>query len=285
MCRWLAYSGSPVLVEELLLKPKHSLIDQSLHSTLGATRRTGTASASAGTATATCRACSTASSRRGTTAICARSPSHRVAAVLAHIRASTGGAIQQTNCHPFRHGRWLWMHNGVIRGFHEVKRDLAFAVDPSLYAEIEGSTDSELFFHLALTFGLEDDPPGAVARAVGFIEKIGRDARRRAPDPDDGGDDRRRQPVGVPLLERGAFAVAVLSARTSRPCAPSIPTTPSSTASQTRRGSSSRSRWATSRARGTRCPSRATASSRPGRTSCGRSRREARSVTMGVQRS
>src|SRR5204863_168771 len=35
MCRWLAYSGSPVLIEELLYKPAHALIDQSLHSRLG----------------------------------------------------------------------------------------------------------------------------------------------------------------------------------------------------------------------------------------------------------
>ena len=32
MCRWMAYSGSAIPVAELLLKPKHSLIDQSLHS-------------------------------------------------------------------------------------------------------------------------------------------------------------------------------------------------------------------------------------------------------------
>jgi len=93
--------------------------------------------------------------------------------VFAHIRASTGTAIQQTNCHPFRHGRWLWMHNGQLREFNLVKRDLAFAVDPSLYPLIEGSTDSELFFYLALSMGLEDDPPSAVERAVGFIDATG----------------------------------------------------------------------------------------------------------------
>ena len=48
------------------------------------------------------------------------------------------------------------------------------AVDPSLYPEIEGSTDSEVFFYLALTFGLEDDPPKAVQDAVGVIEATGR---------------------------------------------------------------------------------------------------------------
>jgi predicted glutamine amidotransferase len=43
-----------------------------------------------------------------------------------------------------------------------------------LYPEIEGTTDSEIFFYLALTLGLQDDPPGAVARAVGLIEETGR---------------------------------------------------------------------------------------------------------------
>jgi glutamine amidotransferase len=64
------------------------------------------------------------------------------------------------------------MHNGLLRNFPVVKRDLALAVDPDLYPLIEGSTDSELLFYLALTFGLEDDPPTAVARAVGFVEEV-----------------------------------------------------------------------------------------------------------------
>ena len=175
MCRWLAYSGSPVLLEDLLIKPTHSLIDQSLHSRLGAETTNGDGFGlgwyGAGERPAIYRSVAPAWNDRNLQDL-AR---HLVAPLFfAHIRASTGGAIQQTNCHPFRHGRWLWMHNGLIREFGAVKRDLAFAVDPSLYAEIEGSTDTELFFYLALTFGLEDDPPSAVERAVGFIEKTGR---------------------------------------------------------------------------------------------------------------
>jgi glutamine amidotransferase len=96
--------------------------------------------------------------------------------VLAHIRASSGSPVQETNCHPFRHGHWLWMHNGLIGDFHRVKRELVMAVDPELFPFIEGSTDSEVFFFLALTMGLEDDPPTAVERAVGFIEETGRKA-------------------------------------------------------------------------------------------------------------
>ena len=34
MCRWMAYSGEPILAEELLFRPTHSIIDQSLHAKL-----------------------------------------------------------------------------------------------------------------------------------------------------------------------------------------------------------------------------------------------------------
>ncbi len=58
--------------------------------------------------------------------------------------------------------------------FQEVKRELMLAVDPALYPDIEGSTNSETFFFLALTLGLDRDPPVAVERAVGLIERVGR---------------------------------------------------------------------------------------------------------------
>jgi hypothetical protein len=64
--------------------------------------------------------------------------------------------------------------NGSIARYHDLKRELMLAVDPSLYVDVEGSTDSEAFFFLALTMGLEDDPPAAVDRAVGHIEHVGR---------------------------------------------------------------------------------------------------------------
>ena len=41
MCRWLAYSGTPVLLEDLLYKPKNSLVAQSKHSLMGATTTNG----------------------------------------------------------------------------------------------------------------------------------------------------------------------------------------------------------------------------------------------------
>ena len=176
MCRWLAYSGTPVLLKALLYEPEHSLIDQSLHSKLGAETTNGDGFGigwyGVGDTPGVFHSIEPAWNDRNLRDLAEHISS---SLVFAHIRASSGSPIQQTNCHPFRHGRWLWMHNGVIHDFAAVKRDLAVAVDPSLYPEIEGSTDSELFFFLALTLGLEDDPPAAVARAVGFIEKTGRE--------------------------------------------------------------------------------------------------------------
>jgi glutamine amidotransferase len=174
MCRWLAYSGSPLRIEDLLFKPQHSLIDQSLHSQLGAETTNGDGFGigwyGTGDTPGVFHSVEPAWNNRNLRELAGHIQSPLV---FAHIRASSGSPVQETNCHPFRHGRWLWMHNGVIHDFPTVKRDLVLAVDPSLYPSIEGSTDSEVFFFLALTLGLEDDPPAAVAAAVGLIEATG----------------------------------------------------------------------------------------------------------------
>jgi predicted glutamine amidotransferase len=175
MCRWLAYSGSPILLDELLLKTDHSLIDQSLHARLGVetTNGDGFGVGWYGARTerpAVFRSVEPAWNDRNLREVAGHVESPLF---LAHIRASTGTAVQQTNCHPFRYGRWLWVHNGLVNDFGRVKRELTLAVDESLYPYMEGSTDSELLFYLALTFGLEEDPPGAVERMVGVVEEVG----------------------------------------------------------------------------------------------------------------
>jgi predicted glutamine amidotransferase len=175
MCRWLAYAGSPVSMHDLLFKPENSLVVQSKHSRLGAETTNGDGFGvgwyGARETPGIYHSTEPAWNDRNLRELSAQAASGHV---FAHIRASTGTAVQQTNCHPFRHGRWLWMHNGAITDFPSLKRDLILAVDPALYSEIEGSTDSEVFFFLALTFGLKENPPEAVARAVGLIEETGR---------------------------------------------------------------------------------------------------------------
>jgi len=176
MCRWLAYSGSPILIEELLYKPDHSLIDQSLHARLGVDTTNGDGFGvgwygAHAEVPAVFRSIEPAWNDRNLREVAGHI---HAPLFLAHIRASTGTAVQQTNCHPFRYGKWLWVHNGLVRDFPRLKRELALAVDESLFASIEGSTDSELLFYLALTFGLQEDPPAAVERTVGFVEEVGR---------------------------------------------------------------------------------------------------------------
>jgi glutamine amidotransferase len=93
---------------------------------------------------------------------------------LAHVRAATGTAVQQTNSHPFRFGRWLFVHNGFVAGYEHLRHDLILAVGPQLFENVQGTTDSELLFHLALKFGLEQDVIGAFERMAGFVEELGR---------------------------------------------------------------------------------------------------------------
>src|SRR5215471_1343331 len=109
MCRWIAYSGSPILLEELLYKPKHSLIDQSLHARLGVETTNGDGFGvgwydnGTGDPPAVFRAIGPAWSDQNLRELAA---SVRSPLFLAHVRASTGTPVQQTNSHPFRHGQW-----------------------------------------------------------------------------------------------------------------------------------------------------------------------------------
>jgi glutamine amidotransferase len=177
MCRWNAYFGQPVRVDELLFRTQHSLIDQSLHSRMGVETTNGDGFGlgwyrdADDEAPARYRSVTPAWSDANLRDLTSHVESPLF---LAHIRATTGTPVQATNCHPFRHGRWLFVHNGVINGFDAIRRDLLFAIDPSLFNAIRGSTDSEALFYLALTFGLQDDPLGAVEQAVGFVEAAGR---------------------------------------------------------------------------------------------------------------
>ena len=174
MCRWLAYFGDSIPIEWVVLQPKNSLLDQSLHSRLGATTTNGDGFGlgwyGKGKQPALFRSVHPAWNDRNLRELAVHVSSPLF---LAHIRASTGTAVQETNCHPFRYGSWLFMHNGLVREFPRVKRELLLKVEPSLLPMIEGSSDSELLFYLALTFGLQQEPIGALERMVGFVEAVG----------------------------------------------------------------------------------------------------------------
>ena len=207
MCRWLAYSGSPVLLEEFLYKPAHSLIDQSRHARMGVETTNGDGFGvgwyGEGSGPGVFRGIAPAWSDRNLRNLSGQVRSHLF---MAHIRASTGTAVQESNCHPFRYQDWLWMHNGSIAQFTSLKRELVLAVEPKLYPAIEGSTDSELMFFLALTFGLRDDPPSAAtASRWGIANAVHRGYFGRGTG------------LGVPVLNRGPLPFAVLQHRCAVP--------------------------------------------------------------------
>jgi predicted glutamine amidotransferase len=171
MCRWMAWHGQPVLLEELLFRARHGLVDQSLHSRLGAETTNGDGFGvgwyGTGEGPGIYRSIAPAWGDANLRHLAAHIESPLF---LAHVRASSGTAVQESNCHPFSHGSWLFVHNGLINEFAAVRRELMLALGADSFAAIEGSADSEVIFHLALSFGLEDDPIAAIELAIGFVE-------------------------------------------------------------------------------------------------------------------
>ena len=182
MCRWIAYAGPAIHLDTLLLHPENSLTQQSLeaHESISVVNADGFGVGwygdhdHPGLFKDILPAWNDANLKNIAEQI--KSPMF-----FGHVRATTGAAVNRTNCHPFRYGNWLFMHNGQIGGFKKIRRDLAFAVDPELYPSIEGTTDSEIFFFLLLTHGLEHDPETAFAETISFIEQTQKSANIEAP--------------------------------------------------------------------------------------------------------
>jgi predicted glutamine amidotransferase len=236
MCRWLAYSGSPILLQEALYQGPNSLVNQSLHSRLGAEPTNGD-----GFGVGWYGAPETPGMYHSTEPAWNDQNLRELAGHITsplfftHIRAAIGSAVQESNCHPFRHNRWLFMHNGYINEFKQIKRDLILSIDPSLYPELKGQADTEVLFLLALTFGLEDDPPAAVEQAIGLVEAVAE--RHGVPNPFQ----ERSPPPMARTSGRSGTPASASRVRCSTPptyphCAGCIPTASCSRRSPTTRG-------------------------------------------------
>ncbi len=171
MCRWLAYSGGPVQLKTLLFDPKDNLIDQSLSSRSAETPTNG-----GGFGLGWYGKWETPglfhSIRPAWNDFNFRDLAANIESpmFMAHVRATSLATVQETNCHPFRYKNWLFVHNGEIFEIEKFRKELLMAVATRYFDNIFGTTDSELMFHLALTFGLEEDPLQAVSRMAGFVE-------------------------------------------------------------------------------------------------------------------
>lgn len=186
MCRWLAYLGQEIPLEDVIVRPNHSLIDQSLlarESILPGgplasqfrnhdfpTNGDGFGIAWRG------RNGTLGQYRQTTPAWDSQNLRHLAAQIesgcfLSHVRAAPGGSIAEQNCHPFVHDGWMFQHNGEINGFRTLKRSLTFDIAPELYPFIQGSSDTEVCFFLALSYGLAHDPIGALTRMIHRVER------------------------------------------------------------------------------------------------------------------
>jgi predicted glutamine amidotransferase len=127
---------------------------------------------------------------------------------VAHVRRATVGGVDVNNAHPFRHGRWLFAHNGTVFGLAELREWIDARTRPDLALQIVGDTDSErLFFYLLTSMASAGvDPTGrtpAEALAVGgalrqALLTLDREAARRGV----------RRPILNVLLTDGRVFVA-----------------------------------------------------------------------------
>ena len=151
MCRFVAYLGEPAFLDEVVCRPAHSLLHQSLQAERAKTSTHGDGFGIGWYGErgepGVYREVMPAWSDENLLSL-ARTLRSRL--FFAHVRAATGTAIARQNSHPFRYGRWLFMHNGQIGGYSRVRRLLEARLPDALYGARKGATDSELLFLLAV---------------------------------------------------------------------------------------------------------------------------------------
>ena len=151
MCRFLAYSGDAIFLEDLVCKPRHSLVRQSLQASEAKTVTNGDGFGigwyGERDMPGVYRECMPAWSDENLLALCANVRSHLF---MAHVRAATGGGVSRLNCHPFHFGRYLFIHNGQVGDFARLRRRLETLLPDELYDLRRGATDSELLFLLMM---------------------------------------------------------------------------------------------------------------------------------------
>ena len=187
MCRFTLYLGPKIRLSSLVVEPKHSIIDQSFHSQSQEEPLNGDGFGIAWYAPglseepALFRSVTPAwnNSNLLELARVVESP-----LIFAHVRAATKhGGQSEANCHPFRSGRHAFMHNGDIGEFAKVRRPLLESLGDEAFHCIQGNTDSEHLFAVAMdelpraagegAERLANALTAAVARVVALTERTG----------------------------------------------------------------------------------------------------------------
>jgi len=167
MCRWVAYAGPEIYLEDILFHQEHSIVSQSLAATQSQWVTNGDGF---GVAWYTQR--TTPGLFKDILPAWNDSNLRSLAAHIktklffAHVRATTGTAVNRSNCHPFIWRNWTFMHNGEIGNWHKCRKDIEDLIDHTHYPHRNGTTDSEALFLVALSKGLTKDPITAMRESI-----------------------------------------------------------------------------------------------------------------------
>lgn len=167
MCRWVAYAGPEIYLEDILFNQDHSIVNQSLsaHESVWTTNGDGfgvawyTQRTTAGLFKDVLPAWNDSNLRSLAAHI-------RTTLFFAHVRATTGTTVSRSNCHPFIWKNWTFMHNGQIGNWNSCRKLYESNISEEFYHCREGTTDSEAIFLVALSLGLQHNPLQAIQQAL-----------------------------------------------------------------------------------------------------------------------
>lgn len=188
MCRFTAYHGKkPLSLKSLLFEPENSLVKQSKACREGVTPGNSNANADGfGVAWYDLALSNEPARMRSVRPAWSNqslySSAHLITSrcLMGHVRAATAGMVNYYNSHPFKYKNYSFMHNGDIRHFDLIRRDVAMLVDEDLFLSINGQTDSEHFFVLTLHFLRREKEAhstramsNAMGKAIACIQELG----------------------------------------------------------------------------------------------------------------
>jgi predicted glutamine amidotransferase len=173
MCRWIAYRGETVALERYVTEPAHSLVVQSLRAkeSVGATNGDGFGLGWYGDRDepGLYREVRPAWSDENLKHLCRHI---RSSMFFAHVRAATGTPTNRPNCHPFVHGKWMFMHNGQVGDWSLIRRRVEELIPDEFYKSRAGTTDSEAMFLAILGAGADADPIAATMRTLTTLTEL-----------------------------------------------------------------------------------------------------------------
>ncbi len=180
MCRFLAYLGAPIGLEDFVWGPPHSIVRQSWaprHQRQGAVNADGFGMGWYDLAVrpepARWRSPRPAWVERNIRSVAGLA---RTTCALAAVRDATPPApVEESGTPPFAAGSWLFAHNGAVDGFAgPLGVQLRRMVSVTRAAAIEGSSDSEVLFALVLDhLDAGADPGTALTEVVAHVDHLG----------------------------------------------------------------------------------------------------------------